>query len=133
MFDSKYRNKKVLITGHTGFKGSWLSLVLDYLGAEIFGISIDCKTQKGPYLACGLDKKLQNDIRLDIREGKALKECIQRIKPDFIFHLAAQALVSNSYKYPSETIISQLLFNASLYTSIIFLTLSDKAPTVGLI
>ncbi len=113
-----YEGKRVLITGHTGFKGSWLSLVLNYLGAEIFGVSIDCKNQKGPYLSCEMDKKLKKDIRLDIRNGKALKECIDAIKPDFIFHLAAQALVSNSYKYPSETIITNAIGTLNLLEAI---------------
>ena len=118
VLETIYKGKRVLITGHTGFKGSWLSVVLDYLGAEIYGVSIDCKTNKGPYFACGMDKKLQNDIRLDIRNGKALKECIEEIKPDFIFHLAAQALVSNSYKYPSETIITNAIGTLNLLEAI---------------
>jgi len=113
-----YKGKRVLITGHTGFKGSWLSLVLHHLGAEIFGLSIDCKTQKGPYFSCEMDKKLQNDIRLDIRVGKALKEYIVEIKPDFIFHLAAQALVSKSYKYPSETILTNAIGTLNLLEAI---------------
>ena len=75
-----WRGRRVFLTGHTGFKGSWLSLVLDYLGAEIFGVSVDCKTQKGPYFSCGMDKKLQSDIRLDIRDANALKEYIYFIE-----------------------------------------------------
>ena len=113
-----YKGKRVLITGHTGFKGSWLTLVLNYLGAEIIGASIDCKTKKGPYFSCGMHKKLKYDERLDIRDEFALKELISKIKPDFIFHLAAQALVSHSYKYPSETIITNAIGTLNMLEAI---------------
>ncbi len=115
-----YKGKRVLITGHTGFKGSWLSLVLNLLGAEIFGISSDCKTKKGPYFSCEMGKRLKEDIRLDIRESDALKEYIKNLKPDFIFHLAAQALVSHSYQYPYETIITNAIGTLNVLEAIKF-------------
>ena len=101
-----YKGKKVLITGHTGFKGSWLSILLEHLGAIVVGVSIDGKTYKGPYTSCKMKERLYSDIRLDICNSEALKEIICEAKPDFIFHLAAQALVSQSYKFPYETILT---------------------------
>lgn len=99
-----YQDKKVLITGHTGFKGSWLSIFLKYLGANIVGVSLDCKSSKGAYKSCEMNKKLIADERIDICDKKAIKELIFETKPHFIFHLAAQALVSLSYINPAKTI-----------------------------
>ncbi len=98
-----YYGKKVLITGHTGFKGSWLCILMHSLGAKIIGVSIDDKIQNGPYQACDIRSRIYSDIRLDIRNHKELYNVVIDNKPDFVFHLAAQALVSKSYKFPSET------------------------------
>ena len=125
-----YHGKKVLITGHTGFKGSWLSIILDYLGAEVIGVSIDSNTNKGVYSACDMKKKLLVDKRLDICNKDKLKEFINSIQPDFIFHLAAQALVSISYKYPAETIITNAIGTLNLLE---ILKNFDKEITVILI
>ncbi len=113
-----YNGKTVLITGHTGFKGSWLSILLEHLGATVVGVSIDSKTDKGPYKSCKMNHRLYSDIRLDICNKEALKELICDTKPDFIFHLAAQALVSHSYKFPSETIITNAFGTLNLLDSL---------------
>ena len=97
-----FRNAKVLITGHTGFKGSWLSIWLQQLGAQVFGISLDIPTNPSHFVAAGLDKLIE-DYRLDIRDGPELKSLVRNIKPDFVFHLAAQSLVRRSYSDPVET------------------------------
>ncbi|MDC2991176.1 CDP-glucose 4,6-dehydratase [Prochlorococcus sp. AH-736-F23] len=129
-----FNGKKVLITGHTGFKGSWLSIVLHHLGANIAGVSIDCKTDKGPYNSCKMNEKISYDERLDICNKKSLNELINKFEPDFIFHLAAQALVSKSYNNPSETILTnaigtlnllEVIKNVNKKISIVLIT-SDK-------
>ena len=109
-----FQGKKVLITGHTGFKGSWLSIFLKYLGANVYGVSLDCKTKKGPYFACKMYEKIAFDERIDITNRNLLGDLISRIEPDFIFHLAAQALVSKSYDYPSETILTNAIGTLNL-------------------
>tara|TARA_B100000941_G_C28505296_1_gene556938 strand:+ start:1958 stop:3028 length:1071 start_codon:yes stop_codon:yes gene_type:complete len=94
--------KKVLITGHTGFKGSWLALWLYLSGAKIIGISKNIPTSPSHYLSLGLNKKI-NSLNFDICNLKKLKKSFKKFKPDFVFHLAAQSIVSKSYKDPIET------------------------------
>ena len=115
---SIYEGKKVLITGHTGFKGSWLSIFLHSLGAEVIGISIDSKSKKGPYEACLMKNKINYDLRLDICKKETLEEIIAELKPDFIFHLAAQALVSYSYVFPVKTFMTNAIGTLNLLESI---------------
>lgn len=93
---------RVLITGHTGFKGSWLSLWLTQLGARVSGVSHGVPTTPSHFEASGLAGRVQ-DHRLDIRDGSALKTLVEDIQPDFVFHLAAQALVRRSYANPADT------------------------------
>jgi CDP-glucose 4,6-dehydratase len=97
-----FANAKVLVTGHTGFKGSWLSLWLSHLGARVTGGSLDVPTTPSHFEAGRLPGLLQ-DHRLDIRDGVALKSLVQELQPDFVFHLAAQPLVRCSYADPVET------------------------------
>ena len=97
-----YRNKKILITGHTGFKGSWLSFWLNSLGAKIYGISNDIPTQPSFFKECEVDK-FSKSFFFNIKNILKLKKTINKIKPDFIFHLAAQSLVSKSYENPNNT------------------------------
>ena len=94
--------KKVLITGHTGFKGSWLALWLYLSGSKIIGISKNIPTSPSHYLSLGLNKKI-NSLNFDICNLKKLKKSFKKFKPDFVFHLAAQSIVSKSYKDPIET------------------------------
>ncbi len=97
-----FLNSKVLITGHTGFKGSWLSLWLSSLGANVIGASIDVPTNPSHFNASCLSNII-NDHRLDIRDFDSLKRLIESESPDFIFHLAAQPLVRQSYLNPIDT------------------------------
>lgn len=103
IFDSFYRGKKVLITGQTGFKGSWLSIWLHELGAEVVGISLDPYSERDNYVLSGIGKKIKADIRADIRNGKKIKEIFAKYQPEIVFHLAAQPLVRLSYEKPVET------------------------------
>ena len=97
-----YRDKKVLITGHTGFKGTWLTTWLLNLGAEVAGYAIGIPSQPSHFEELGLDKKIQHYIG-DIRDYARFFEVCQEFKPEFIFHLAAQPLVRESYSNPRET------------------------------
>ena len=103
IFNHFYRGKRVLVTGHTGFKGSWLSIWLHKLGAEVIGIGLDPFTEKDNYVLSGIGKKIKADIRADIRDGQRLKEIFSEYKPEIVFHLAAQPLVRLSYDQPVET------------------------------
>ena len=100
-----FKGKKVLITGHTGFKGSWLAIWLTYLGADVIGISNDIPSKPSNFILNDLKKKLK-DFKVDIRNLKKIKKIVKVQAPDFIFHLAAQSLVKKSYfksKYTFET------------------------------
>ena len=91
-----------LITGHTGFKGSWLSLMLQMQGHEVSGISLN-PPQESLFVQAELEGTFKHDFRIDIRDKDELTKAIHRINPDIIVHLAAQPLVRESYKYPVET------------------------------
>ncbi len=93
---------RVLITGHTGFKGSWLSLWLSELGAEVYGLSLGIPTNPSHYECAQLSQRV-NDYRVDIRDSETVKSYLNKIQPDFVFHLAAQPLVSEAYKDPINT------------------------------
>ena len=92
-----------LITGHTGFKGSWLVLMLNQLGHEVSGISLD-PAKKSLFKTAKISKKMSFDEMCDIRDVKKLNKKIQKISPDVVIHLAAQPLVRKSYADPRETI-----------------------------
>jgi CDP-glucose 4,6-dehydratase len=134
MFDNIYKNKKVLITGNTGFKGSWLTTWLLNLGAEIIGISKDIPTVPAMFKVLELEKKIQHNP-IDIRNFDALNKIIKKEEPDFIFHLAAQAIVSTSYLEPLETISSNVIGTAHILESlrlsnhrcVVIIITSDKA------
>ena len=97
-----WKNKKVLITGHTGFKGSWLSLYLKELGAEVHGISLRPKNKINLFDQLGLDKLIESNF-INIKNKKLISKKISEINPDILFHLAAQPLVIESYKKTLET------------------------------
>ena len=107
MFGSTFKNKKILITGHSGFKGSWLSIWLNNLGANVFGLSNDIVSQPSNYLISSIPDFV-NDIKVDIRDGDKVKSLIKKIQPDFVFHLAAKALVKHSYNNPIDTFTSNV-------------------------
>lgn len=97
-----YRGKKVLVTGHTGFKGSWLITWLHQLGAELMGYALAPEEEEALFNEVK-DKISINSVIADIRDDRKLKEAVHGFQPDIIFHLAAQALVRRSYQVPSET------------------------------
>jgi CDP-glucose 4,6-dehydratase len=91
-----------LITGHTGFKGAWLSLLLRERGHQVSGIALSSESNS-LYNAAGLGKLFSNDIRCDIRNLSELEKVFHRVSPDIVIHFAAQALVRESYKFPIST------------------------------
>jgi len=111
--NSIFKDKVVLLTGHTGFKGSWLSIWLNILGAKVVGVSINIPSQPSNFEASFLKSTIV-DYRVDIRDIKALKRIVAKVQPDFVFHLAAQALVKLSYESPIETINTNVIGTANL-------------------
>ncbi len=101
-FNDVYRNRRVLITGHTGFKGSWLALWLKHLGAEVAGFSVDIPSTPSNFELLELEQHLKH-YDGDIRDRYHLGQVIDEFKPDIVFHLAAQALVRCSYDDPVST------------------------------
>lgn len=101
-FRNAYKNKKVLITGHTGFKGTWLSLWFTRLGAKVIGYSLEPPTEPNLFESIGLEDKIIHIIG-DVRDEKHLISAFEKYQPEFIFHLAAQAIVRRSYYEPKLT------------------------------
>ena len=117
MFCNIFNNKRVLITGNTGFKGSWLTCWLLNLGAEVYGFSNDIPTSPSMYKTLHLEERIHQTWG-DIREFNDFNNCIESAKPDFLFHLAAQAIVSKSYKQPLETITTNVIGTANILESL---------------
>lgn len=103
IFGNFYTGKKVLITGHTGFKGSWLSIWFQELGAEVVGVGLAPYSEKDNFVLSGIGKRIKADIRADIRDGEKMKQIFAEYQPEIVFHLAAQPLVRLSYEQPVET------------------------------
>jgi CDP-glucose 4,6-dehydratase len=108
-----YRGKKVLVTGDTGFKGGWLSLWLYKIGAHVIGYALDPPTKPSFYNAVELGKFIEH-VSGDIRDREHLEKTVQRYKPDFIFHLAAQSLVRESYRDPIATFETNIIGTANI-------------------
>lgn len=99
----------MLVTGHTGFKGSWLAIWLNELGAEVVGVSLSPNTEKDNFILSGVGKRIKADIRADIRNREKMKEIFSAYRPEIVFHLAAQPLVRLSYEMPAETYETNVL------------------------
>ena len=134
MFNNSFKNKKILITGHSGFKGCWLAIWMNLLGAKVVGIS-DKKNVSSPsmFVKTSIYKKIKN-YYFDISKFSLLNKTIKKEKPDYIFHLAAQSLVYKSYELPIKTLRSNIWGTLSLLEclknykekiTVIFIT-SDK-------
>lgn len=125
-----FKNKKVLITGHTGFKGSWLSLIMKYFGAKVYGISLNIPKQLSHYKTSKINKHV-NEYFLDIKNFTRLNKVILKIKPDFVFHLAAKSLVYYAYKNPLDTFNTNAIGTLNILNSIN--NLSKKKRVCGVI
>ncbi len=113
-----WRNKNVLITGHTGFKGSWLSLWLHQLGANVSGYSLEPPTEPSIFEVAKVSSILDHDIRHDIRDLNNLTAEINRIQPEIVIHMAAQSLVRTSYSEPVETYSVNVMGTVNLLEAI---------------
>jgi CDP-glucose 4,6-dehydratase len=102
LFDGIYNGKTVLVTGHTGFKGAWLSFTLNALGAKVVGFSLEPHTTPNLFDLLDLENRMTSLIG-DVREAQALRDLLETHQPEIVFHLAAQALVRPSYQAPVET------------------------------
>lgn len=111
-FGGVYLGKKVLLTGHTGFKGSWLAEWLVQLGAEVHGLALDPTPEQRLFGDLGLHEKLASDHRIDLRNENEVAKVVASIKPDFVFHLGAQPLVRLSYEMPVETFATNVMGTA---------------------
>ncbi len=119
MFHNVYQDKRVIITGHTGFKGAWLTVWLLKLGAKVIGISKDIPTEPSMFVALNLADKI-TDYRQDTRDAEAIRQIFDKEKPDFVFHLAAQPIVSLSYQAPLETFSSNVMGTAHVLDALRF-------------
>jgi len=117
MFESVFKNKKILITGHTGFKGVWLTTWLLKMGAKVVGISKDIPSRPSAFEVLNLQNKITHYYE-DVRNLEPICKILKEENPDFIFHLAAQAIVSESYKNPIETIQTNVIGTSNVLESI---------------
>ena len=112
-----WQGKKVIVTGHTGFKGAWLSLWLQHLGAEVVGFSLDPPSDRNLFEVADVSRDML-DRRGDVRDLKCLIQCMEQHAPDVVFHLAAQALVRPSYTTPVETYATNVMGTVNVLESI---------------
>lgn len=117
MFADSYHGKRVLVTGHTGFKGAWLSLWLKTLGARVFGLGLSAPTQPNLHEIVHTHA-FEREIHCDVRDSTRLEAAVSELAPDVVFHLAAQALVRPSYLDPVGTLETNVIGTANLLQAI---------------
>jgi CDP-glucose 4,6-dehydratase len=131
---SIWANKKVLITGHTGFKGAWLSLIMTKLGAKVIGTSLKPIGSENLFSKCNLDQLIESNNYIDIRDAKSVNNIFIKEAPEIIFHLAAQAFVREGYRDPltnwstnimGSANIMEAVCNSDSVEAVVFVT-SDK-------
>ncbi|NLU49346.1 MAG: CDP-glucose 4,6-dehydratase, partial [Syntrophomonadaceae bacterium] len=112
-----YRGKRVLVTGHTGFKGTWLTLWLRMLGAEVLGYALDPPTSPSLFDLLGLDESITHVVA-DVRDKGRLAAAVSEFQPEIVFHLAAQPLVRLSYQQPRLTYETNIMGTVNLYEAV---------------
>ena len=112
LFEGIYKDKKVLLTGHTGFKGTWMALWLEQMGAKVYGFSLENRDENNHLnlLNLGIEQKIN-----DIRNADVLQKYFEEVQPEIVFHLAAQALVRQSYEDPVETFSTNVMGTLNVY------------------
>jgi len=118
MFQDFYRGKRVFLTGHTGFKGSWLAEWLLILGAEVHGYALDPQPHELLFNQLGLASRLAGDTRADLADRPALAQALAKAQPDVVLHLAAQPLVRLSYEIPVETFATNVMGTAHVLDAV---------------
>ncbi len=113
MFKRIYRDRRVLVTGHTGFKGSWLVAWLLSLDARVSGLALDPNEDQRLFGELNLSKRLVSDHRADVRDAAMVARIVEHVRPEFVFHLAAQPLVRRSYEDPLETLGTNVMGTAT--------------------
>lgn len=114
---SFWRGKRVLVTGHTGFKGGWLSLWLQHMGAEVYGYALAPATEPNLFELAYIEDAMFSEIA-DVRDLGSLKEALSRTKPEIVFHLAAQPLVRASYRDPVDTYSTNIMGTVNLLEAV---------------
>ncbi len=117
LFNQFYKGKKILVTGDTGFKGSWLCIWLTELGADVYGYALPPKTNEDNFVKTNLAKKSKH-IDADVRDAETLKKYFQKVQPDIAFHLAAQPLVLESYSNPAETFETNIMGTVNFFEAV---------------
>jgi CDP-glucose 4,6-dehydratase len=118
VFKRVYTDRRVLVTGHTGFKGSWLVAWLSALEARVSGLALDPSDDQRLFGELRLHKQLASDHRVDICDAGSIARVVKQLEPDFIFHLAAQSLVRQSYAEPSETFATNVMGTVNLLEAV---------------
>ena len=116
-----YKDKKILLTGHTGFKGSWMLVLLDHLGANTTGYALDPLHEEDLYYKIDGDNLCDSHIA-DIRDRYAIQQVVQEVQPDLIFHFAAQPLVRESYRIPVDTFDTNVMGTVNVLEAMRMLT-----------
>ena len=129
MNKSFWKNKRVMVTGHTGFKGGWLTLVLLSLGAKVTGLSLK-ENRKSFFSLCKIKDRISNNFYCDINNYSKLKKIILKNDPEIVFHLAAQPLVLDSFVSPISTLNTNIIGTANLLNSLRF---SKKIKSVVIV
>jgi CDP-glucose 4,6-dehydratase len=118
MGEAFWRGKRVLVTGHTGFKGSWLCLWLSELGAQVIGYALPPQTIPSNYKVSRVEERLQDSMEGDVRDLDALEQCVSYHRPDVVIHMAAQPLVRKSYNDPVETFQTNVIGTVNLLEAV---------------
>jgi CDP-glucose 4,6-dehydratase len=113
-----WSGKRVFLTGHTGFKGSWLTLWLNQLGAKVTGYSLEPPTVPSLYNQAGVAEVAEKNIHADIRDLTTLSQAIKQAQPDIVIHMAAQSLVRESYKHPVETYATNVMGTVNVFEAV---------------
>ncbi|WP_019635701.1 CDP-glucose 4,6-dehydratase [Paenibacillus fonticola] len=115
---SFWKGKKVFLTGHTGFKGSWLCLWLSTMGVEVTGYSLEPSSNPNLYELCQIDQLIHRSIIADVKDGDSLSKAIMDFQPEIVIHMAAQPLVRESYKDPVETYATNVMGTVNLLEAV---------------